>query len=322
VKRKGLAIALVALVVGCALLAPAALAETTQQHTVGSGDNLTKLAARYGVTVKAIVEANGLRNPNFIWVGQRLVIPLPEVPKQEVDSPTEANPEPEPTVEVLRSIEEPADERVAAEAADADDSAADLDTAGADSEPVVHVVAQGEYLSQIARRYGISVAAIARANGLANPSLIYPGQELAIPDSEEAVEAMAGVLPAPSPDVGEGIEGKWIEIDLTHSTVTAWQGAIPMRTLLVSLGLPWTPTPPGRFSILSKYPIVDMSGPGYYVPGVPHTMFFYKGYAIHGAYWHFNWGQPMSHGCVNLGLGDAAWIYNWTPLGTPVISHW
>ena len=43
-----------------------------------------------------------------------------------------------------------------------------------------------------------------------------------------------------------------------------------------------------------------MSGPGYYLPGVPYVMYFYQGYGLHGTYWHDNFGQPMSHGCVNL----------------------
>ena len=48
-------------------------------------------------------------------------------------------------------------------------------------------------------------------------------------------------------------------------------------------------------------------------------MFFYRGYAIHGTYWHDSFGHPMSHGCVNLTEADAAWLYHWAPLGTPVV---
>ncbi len=50
-------------------------------------------------------------------------------------------------------------------------------------------------------------------------------------------------------------------------------------------------------------------------------MFFYAGYAIHGTYWHNNFGQNVSHGCVNVNLTDAAWLYAWTPLGTKVVIH-
>ncbi|OQA18217.1 MAG: putative L,D-transpeptidase YciB precursor [Chloroflexi bacterium ADurb.Bin360] len=78
----------------------------------------------------------------------------------------------------------------------------------------------------------------------------------------------------------------------------------------------------GTFSIYVKYLATPMSGPGYYLPNVPHTMYFYRGYAIHGAYWHNNFGTPMSHGCVNLSLPDAEWFYNFAPVGTKVVSHY
>jgi lipoprotein-anchoring transpeptidase ErfK/SrfK len=62
-----------------------------------------------------------------------------------------------------------------------------------------------------------------------------------------------------------------------------------------------------------------MSGPGYYLPNVQWIMYFYSGYAIHGTYWHNNFGQPMSHGCVNLPNNEALWFYQWAPTGTPVL---
>jgi len=60
-----------------------------------------------------------------------------------------------------------------------------------------------------------------------------------------------------------------------------------------------------------------MSGPGYRLPNVPHVMFFYKAYALHGTYWHNNFGQPMSHGCVNLRTEDARWLYEWSGPAVP-----
>ena len=65
-----------------------------------------------------------------------------------------------------------------------------------------------------------------------------------------------------------------------------------------------------------------MIGPGYDLPDVPFSMFFYKGYAIHGTYWHNNFGTPMSHGCVNMNTNDAAWIYSNAPVGTYVRVHY
>jgi lipoprotein-anchoring transpeptidase ErfK/SrfK len=65
-----------------------------------------------------------------------------------------------------------------------------------------------------------------------------------------------------------------------------------------------------------------MSGPGYYLPDVPYIMYFYKGYGLHGTYWHNNFGTPMSHGCVNLTIPDAAWLYNFSSVGTVVNVHY
>jgi lipoprotein-anchoring transpeptidase ErfK/SrfK len=111
-------------------------------------------------------------------------------------------------------------------------------------------------------------------------------------------------------------------VDLSSQTVRAYQGNTAVRSMVVSTGIARYPTPTGRFRIYAKYPSVTMSGPGYYLTGVPHTMYFYRGYALHGTYWHRNFGRPMSHGCINLTRGDAAWMYSWAPVGTLVVIHW
>jgi lipoprotein-anchoring transpeptidase ErfK/SrfK len=110
-------------------------------------------------------------------------------------------------------------------------------------------------------------------------------------------------------------------VDLGAQRVTAYEGGTPVRSTLVSTGLPRTPTPTGRYRIYVKYASDDMGGPGYYLPDVPYTMYFYRGYSIHGTYWHSNFGRPMSHGCVNLPTSEARWFYNWASVGTPVNVH-
>jgi len=92
--------------------------------------------------------------------------------------------------------------------------------------------------------------------------------------------------------------------------------------MVVSTGIPRYPTPRGRFRIYVKYRSVTMSGPGYHLRGVPHTMYYYRGYALHGTYWHSNFGRPMSHGCVNLTRPDASWLYWWAPVGTLVLVRY
>ena len=115
---------------------------------------------------------------------------------------------------------------------------------------------------------------------------------------------------------------RWIDVDLSRQVLTAYEGQTPVRSTPVSTGLPNTPTPVGQYKIYIKLRYDDMSGPDYYLRDVPYTMYFYRGYGIHGTYWHSNFGTPMSHGCVNLATPDAEWFYNWAPIGTLVVSHY
>jgi len=102
----------------------------------------------------------------------------------------------------------------------------------------------------------------------------------------------------------------------------AYDGDTLMGSFLVSTGTSAHPTVTGTFSVYVKYLYTDMSGPGYYLPDVPYTMYFYSGYGIHGTYWHNNFGHPMSHGCVNMRTSDAGWIFDFSEVGTPVVVHY
>ncbi|MCB0113538.1 MAG: L,D-transpeptidase [Caldilineaceae bacterium] len=109
-----------------------------------------------------------------------------------------------------------------------------------------------------------------------------------------------------------------IEVDLSDQTLTAYQGDVVVLHTLVSTGRPATPTVLGQYNIRTKVPAQRMRGPGYDLPNVPSVMYFFAGYAIHGAYWHNNFGQTMSHGCVNMRLDEAAALYAWADVGTEV----
>ena len=115
---------------------------------------------------------------------------------------------------------------------------------------------------------------------------------------------------------------RWIDVNLTNQMVYAYEGNAIVNSFLVSTGLPETPTVTGRYRIYIKYRYKDLSGPGYYLPDVPYTMFFYEGYALHGTYWHNNFGRPMSRGCVNLSIPDSEWLYNFASVGTLVNVHY
>jgi lipoprotein-anchoring transpeptidase ErfK/SrfK len=118
------------------------------------------------------------------------------------------------------------------------------------------------------------------------------------------------------------LSGHWIDIDLSQQMLYAYDGDTLVASFLVSTGTSAHPTVTGTFSVYVKYLYTDMSGPGYYLPDVPYTMYFYSGYGIHGTYWHNNFGHPMSHGCVNMRTSDAGWMFDFSEVGTPVIVHY
>lgn len=115
---------------------------------------------------------------------------------------------------------------------------------------------------------------------------------------------------------------KRIYVDLGTQTLKAYQGEELFLEAFVSTGK-WGRTPTGEFTIWSMFESTHMSGgegADYYnLPNVPYTMFFSgsgvaasRGFALHGAYWHNNFGHPMSHGCVNMRAVDAGKLFYWT----------
>lgn len=112
---------------------------------------------------------------------------------------------------------------------------------------------------------------------------------------------------------------RWIEIDLSRQRLVAKEGKTPVYAILISTGKAATPTRPGVFAIQTRDRSTRMRGPGYDVGNVPYTMYYSGNYAIHGAYWHRRFGTPVSHGCINLAVNHARWLFNWTRIGTPVV---
>jgi len=138
------------------------------------------------------------------------------------------------------------------------------------------------------------------------------------PPTQVPVTSSTSTLSLP-PGVGKG--ERWIDIDLSEQRLYAYQGKNLVNAFVISTGTWIHPTVTGQFRIYVKYRFTDMAGPGYYLADVPYTMYFYKGYGIHGTYWHNNFGTPMSHGCVNMITSDAGWIFNWSVVGTLVNVH-
>lgn len=107
---------------------------------------------------------------------------------------------------------------------------------------------------------------------------------------------------------------KHIYIDLSTQTLYAYEGGKKIMQTLVSSGK-WGRTPTGNFNIWEKLPATRMAGgsgaDAYDLPNVQWVMYFHNDFGLHGAYWHNNFGHPMSHGCVNMRLVDARTLYSW-----------
>jgi lipoprotein-anchoring transpeptidase ErfK/SrfK len=164
---------------------------------------------------------------------------------------------------------------------------------------------------------------IQQATATPEPGTIEQASPTPLPTDTAAPLPTQYVPPTPKPgDTNSGNSGRWIDVDLTNQTVYAYEGNTVVNTFIVSTGTWQHPTVTGQYHVYVKFRYKDMSGPGYYLPDVPYTMFFYQGYAIHGTYWHSNFGTPMSHGCVNLSIPDSEWVYNWASVGTLVNVHY
>ena len=93
---------------------------------------------------------------------------------------------------------------------------------------------------------------------------------------------------------------------------------------LVSTGRQAGWTVPGRFAVLARFPFIQLTPPEgsisvYYLEGVPDFMTYIGNLGFHGAYWHDDFGSPVSHGCINLSPGDARWLFEWAGIGERVI---
>ena len=190
----------------------------------------------------------------------------------------------------------------------------------------VYVVKEGDTLGIISRKFGVPIATIVKVNKLGKTSRIYIGQKLRIPVATKPAKKKAnhqksGKKKQPTSNYRGPNVAKWIEIDLSQQRLYAHQYKKVVFTTRISSGIAGHRTPIGRFRIWAKVRRQTMSGPGYRLPNVQWVMYFAGENAIHGTYWHHNFGRPMSHGCINATNQAARWLYNWAPRGTIVIVH-
>lgn len=132
------------------------------------------------------------------------------------------------------------------------------------------------------------------------------------------------IIPAKS--APEGVTGgRWIEVNLYEQTLIVYEDSRPIFATLITSGSKPFYTQPGLFKIYKKLENDVMRGAFeadksdfYYLENVPYIMYYDQARALHGAYWNPTFGYPGSHGCVNLAVGDAHWLYDWAQVGEQV----
>jgi hypothetical protein len=142
-----------------------------------------------------------------------------------------------------------------------------------------------------------------------------------IPEKQEWQRLIGRVIPSTTPP--EGVEnGRWIEVNLFEQTIAVYDNRRLVFATLTASGIEPFWTRPGLFKIYEKLNSTPMRGAfeadrsdAYYLEDVPWTMYYDEARALHGAYWHNSFGSVRSHGCVNLAVGDARWIFDWAEEG-------
>lgn len=153
------------------------------------------------------------------------------------------------------------------------------------------------------------------------------GETTGIADDVAAkIEAGDGVFPLAVSEVPfESVNlYRHIDINLSSQTATLYENDQVVKSWLVSTGLPGTPTPTGEFKVFAHTRMQDMGcyeGAPYCTEDVPWITWFTTNIGFHGTYWHNNYGNRMSHGCVNLPIDLAKYVYDWSPVGLEVSVH-
>ena len=303
-------------------------------HIIQIGENLGTLAKRYNVDPARLAAYNHIADPNRILVGQQLVIPpAEEIPRAVAPAvlPGEAGYHTVAAGESLSVIARRyglatddlirlngltdantifVGQRLRLSArVDADSSANAPVPEPADE---IYLVQPGDTLGQIAKQHNTTVMQLMRDNGLPNAGFVFVGQRLRI---RTPLAADGGIDARGAPVDGE----RWIKVTLSDQTLTAYQGSVIVFQTSVATGKKGTPTKVGEFAIYSKLKEQDMFGEGWRLEDVPWVMYYDGDFAIHGAYWHADFGTPTSHGCVNVRVEEAKALYAWASTGTRVV---
>lgn len=193
--------------------------------------------------------------------------------------------------------------------------------------PVIILFGAGIFVRSLRQTAPVSACVTMNYSGMLEQGedvAFWNGREVDVPNQLLAADydSESQVLGVAEPNA------RYIEVDLSEQTLRAWDGDSLFMETLVSTGLPWWPTPTGEFRIWVKLRATRMEGGEgryyYNLPNVPYVMYFenedvpgWRGYGLHGAYWHNEFGTERSHGCVNLPIDAAQKLYFWVTPNLP-----
>ncbi|MCL2315985.1 MAG: L,D-transpeptidase, partial [Actinomycetia bacterium] len=132
-----------------------------------------------------------------------------------------------------------------------------------------------------------------------------------------------GTVPVPAAAVHPGVvhAGHWVDVDLTRQMAILFDGTEAVRAFIISSGAPGHETPTGHFRVYARVASQTIAGDGYRYDNVKWCVWFQGNYGFHTAYWHDDFGQPVSHGCLNMREADAKAVYDWVSLGSDIEIH-
>lgn len=192
------------------------------------------------------------------------------------------------------------------------------------------ISATSDYLALVVDRAPVSATSIVDSGGnvLREEQAGVTGR--AVGDTSDVAEQFAQQLAA-----GDGVFAlsvtevpfetvtlfRRIDVDLSTQQTTLYENGAVVQSWAISSGLDATPTPTGNFTVFAHTEIQDMIGEDYVTKDVQWNTWFARDIAFHGAYWHNNFGNQMSHGCVNMPVSVAKYVFDWAPVGLEVSVH-
>lgn len=179
--------------------------------------------------------------------------------------------------------------------------------------PLTPVFAEPNSSSAVVSR--LPKLAVVSLNSRDGPAGYYATANGWVKSTDVAVPTLA------HPPAGVAVNETWIDVDLKSQTLVLYEGGKPTFVTLISggVGAPGTTfaTPTGLHRIVAKLRTATMDNLEhtnvikYHYESVPFTQYIGR-VALHGVFWHDDFGRPKSHGCINLSLTDAAYLFEIT----------